>query len=224
MVTRFFCFLLSTILIAGCGDGIDRSDAGSGTSSGGGSATIDCTPLASGFKRIFVTASSYTGAFRTHGFGITGVEGADTVCDRDTNNPQRNCSRYKALIADGSNRYACSTANCGGGVIENTDWVLQASTQYRRVDGTTVIGTTTAAGIFSYPVTNGFAATADDVWTGSWTQGDWTSGQNCSDWSDGTGGVLGSYGANPSATDKYIMVDDSDASCGISKKLYCVEQ
>ena len=73
---------------------------------------------------------------------------------------------YKALITDGTNRVACTSANCAtGGAGENINWVLTPSTEYFRTDGTTEIGVTTSAGIFSFPLSN--AITASGVaWTG----------------------------------------------------------
>ncbi len=95
-------------------------------------------------KKIFLSASGHNGNFG-------GATGADTFCMGDANYP--GTGTYKALLTDGSTRIACTTANCGGGPSEHVGWILAANKRYTRVDGTE-IGTTTANGIFTFPLTN----------------------------------------------------------------------
>ncbi|EKD41383.1 MAG: LenF, partial [uncultured bacterium] len=97
----------------------------------------------------------------------SGIADADATCMADANKPIGG-STFKAMIADGVIRRACSSANCvTSGDGENIDWVLQPSTTYKRVDDTT-IGTTDANGIFSFPLDNAFTDAAFDhgAWTG----------------------------------------------------------
>ena len=49
-------------------------------------------------KKIFVTASTYTGDLRTGGVG-TGIVGADAKCNSDSNKP--GTGNYKDMLVDG---------------------------------------------------------------------------------------------------------------------------
>ncbi|MBI39027.1 MAG: hypothetical protein CMF59_05470 [Leptospiraceae bacterium] len=79
-----------------------------------------------------------------------GISGLDSQCSFDSNKPSGG-GKYKARVADSTNRIACSTANCNSGTDKYTDWVLRPSQKYTRADGTTV-GTTNANGVFSFPL------------------------------------------------------------------------
>lgn len=159
------------------------------------------------YYRIYVTAITYGG-------DLDGVTGADTICGMDSGKPST--GTYKAMLA-AATRIACTTASCSGGVGEHTDWVLQPSANYARTDGT-AIGTTTSAGIFSFPLTNGIGTTGT-VWTGlasNWTN----SANNCGNWDNS--GVNGTE-ANAANTDS-SSIATALFGCGNSDHLYCVEQ
>ncbi len=167
-------------------------------------------------KRIFVTATTYTG-------NLGGVTGADAKCAADTNKPSN--GTYKALISDGTARIACTTANCSGGATEHTGWVLSASKQYTRADGT-VIGTTNSAGIFDFTttLTSAVSTTTANVWTG--LEQNWTSSTNdCVDYTSaaGPGGNYSAIG-NTNATDATAIKKTLASGCENSYALYCVEQ
>jgi hypothetical protein len=94
-------------------------------------------------KMIFTTSGTNNGNFG-------GMAGADAYCTSDANKPTR--GTYKAMLVDGTNRVACTSSFCGGsGVSEHVDWVLDPTTLYSRSDGTP-IGTTTSAGVFTFPL------------------------------------------------------------------------
>lgn len=160
------------------------------------------------YYRIYQTAITYSG-------DMDGIVGADAICTSDSNKPA--VGTYKAFLTEGTARVACTTANCGGGAGEHTDWVLLPSTAYARADGT-AIGTTTAAGIFTFPLTNSLGTTGT-IWTGIATN--WTTAANdCGDWNslvaNGTEGLS-------TATDN-TSLSISIFGCGNSNRIYCVEQ
>lgn len=163
-------------------------------------------------KLIFLTAASMNGA-------LTGPGGADGVCTSDANYP--GSGTYKALLADGTARIACTTANCSGGPSEHTDWVLAADTSYYRTDATTLLFTTNANGIFDFSGTlsNSFDTGGVEYWSGLNT--DWTASANdCSDWGGtGANGAIGSA----TATDSNA-INTANPSCGTNRRLACVRQ
>lgn len=161
-------------------------------------------------KIIFLTVGGWKGNFG-------GKAGADTKCNSDGNKP--NASTYKAIIAT-SDRVACSNANCGTGYTQ-TDWVLYPNTKYLRTDGSTEIGTTNSAGIFTFSLTNSIGGSSSP-WTG--LKGDWTGGNSCSDWTSTSGnGSAGRSGENDS-TAIYEPAYGSGLSCNTMQPLYCAEQ
>lgn len=173
-----------------------------------------CVATGNTTKKIFVTATTYSG-------NLGGVTGADAKCAADANKPST--GTYKALIADGTARIACTTANCGGGATEHTSWVLAANKQYSRTDGT-VIGTTNSAGIFNFTtaLNNAIATTSANVWTG--LAADWTTSSDCADFT--TSVSPPNYGAigDKSATDSTAIKKTLTSGCDNSYSLYCVEQ
>ena len=169
----------------------------------------------SGTCKIFLTSS-----VPSRNIGLTGL---DNVCNSDANKPSGNIA-FKALVTHSTDRIACTTANCSGGVSENVNWVLKPNTKYFRSDGTTEIFTTNSSGIFPFgtandgiidPGTNGIA-------TG--LQTDWTNDVNCSDWSGAGSYEIGS----PELTDARLISLDTPEPCGSDLssilRLACVEQ
>ncbi|TDP51151.1 uncharacterized protein DUF1554 [Bacteriovorax stolpii] len=190
LTLTFFLTLLS------CG----QSD---GVAPGAGSSS---TPL-----KLFVTSSTTTG-------NIGGIVAADSLCMADSNYPGSGV--YKALIVDGSNRVACSSANCSGGSSEHVDWVLRANTQYQRVSDGATVGTTNANGIFSFPLTNSLDASYT-YWLFTGLTANWiTNTGDCTNWSS-TGG-FGGFGLGDKTTIEAVY--SNNGSCSTSVKLICVEQ
>ncbi|MCR9141893.1 MAG: DUF1554 domain-containing protein [bacterium] len=167
----------------------------------------------SGHCLMFVTNAAVT--------VTTGIAGLDSQCQSNASKPSGG-GTYKALIVDGTNRIACTTANCGGGTAEHTDWVLKPNKEYRRADGTTVIGTTSANGVFAFPLTN--SVDPGSVPTNAMRTGmnnDWTSNANdCTNWST-TGGVAAG-GVNNVTSNALIFIGTS--GCTNSDRAVCVEQ
>jgi hypothetical protein len=216
-----YLFTVLVLLLSACGKGVYTQNLSvvSGTSSG------DDTPASSSCSSdsyciIFVSNTTTTADIDGGGDddGTNGIEEADDICMSDANKPTS--GTYKAMLSDGTNRIACTSANCSGGTAEHTDWVLKPSKEYRRTDETTIIGTTTADGVFSFNLTNSIA-TAGTVWTG--LRGDWRAQTNdCSDWTTSAGST-GSNGFAP-VTNSIAIFNSAVDSCGNSRPVYCVEQ
>lgn len=184
-----------------------------------------------GFCRIFETTSPMVnGGLDASGSennghsgdaDSNGVDDADAICNADAKKLTSN--DYKALIVRDLVRVACTTADCGA---PNTgayvDWVLQADTEYRRNDGTTVIGTTDSDRIFSIDLTNSLG-TSGSYWSG--LNNDWTAATtiDCSDWVNTTGSVNGVIGSL-TAVDMGAF-SNGNATCDTTTSyLVCVEQ
>ncbi len=164
-------------------------------------------------KKIFVSSNSYNG-------NMGGVAGVDAKCMSDTAYP--GTGTYRALIVDGVNRVACTTANCSGGASENVNWVLQPYTTYVRASGGATLFFTNAAGIFVFgAMTNSFTGTAQTYYTG--LSSDWTTpvGLNCSQWTSTAGNFR--YGVG-NATNGQAIAMGALACTDNFWRLYCVEQ
>lgn len=155
-----------------------------------------------------------------------GISGLDSTCANDSNKPSG--GTYKALVVDGTNRIACTTANCSGGTSEHTGWVLKPNKEYRRKDGTTVIGTTNSNGVFTFPVTDGVdepdGATFSITATG--LESDWTSSSDdCTNWSTTAGNLaIGTFSDSDS---NMIRTGGGAGTAGCTsniQNLICVEQ
>jgi len=172
------------LLTVACGSGLPVS----GTTLLSTTPTSTTTTTTRTFKYTYVTANMASGNFQTLGAGATGIEGADNLCESDASYP--GTGTYKAFLVDGVNRVACTTANCGGGIGEHTDWVLAPNTEYRRINGKTTIGTTNALGLFTFPLDNQIVAANVDLWTGFNTTQDYlTNATTCTLFSTSAGGT-----------------------------------
>lgn len=113
-------------------------------------------------------SSSFCYTFRTNGLpnaNFGGIAGADTTCNSDGNKPGAAIGTFKAFLVDPQNnmRRASVTADAGDGQI---DWVLQANKQYRRSDGITIVATSNAVRLFTFPLTASFVTGMGGHWTG----------------------------------------------------------
>ncbi|MBX3020547.1 MAG: DUF1554 domain-containing protein [Bdellovibrionales bacterium] len=167
---------------------------------------------------MFIILSDQSGNLKSAGAGSTGPEGADNLCQADT---QSTGGTYKALLVDGTNRVACTTANCSGGVSEHTGWVLARNTKYLRADDETIeIGTTNNVGLFEFPLTNSWSALGYDIWTG--LNADWTvAADTCSGFTDSNvNGKVGSASQPDSSS-----ISGSIYPCNYyGTTILCVEQ
>lgn len=171
-------------------------------------------------KFIFVTVGTNNG-------NLGGVSGADGICaaEKTTNFPALPgaATEYDALLTDGAARVACTTANCGTGAGEHTDWVLAANTNYYRSDEQ-LLFQTNGDGIFVFgTLTNAFSTNAADYW---WTgmDVDWTAVLHCLAWTDPGGGPgpTGFKGKGNEAGP--ISISDFDHDCAIATHLLCVRR
>ncbi|PKA23366.1 DUF1554 domain-containing protein [Leptospira meyeri] len=159
-------------------------------------------------KIIFLTTGSYTGI-------LGGVFGADAICQADAKCPAGKICKAMLADAGSDSRQASNTANLGDGQI---DWVLKPFATYLRNDSPTVIGTTTAASLFTFPIV-GIRPTSATAWTG--LSADWTSNANhCGSWTLNTGN--GNAGDTAGTTTSAIGF--SNFPCNSNLPFYCVEQ
>lgn len=159
-------------------------------------------------KRLFVSAA-FSG-------NLGGVSGADTTCG----------AGYRALLVDGTFRFACTSANCAvGGTSEHVNWVLQPNRSYYRSDLTTFVFQTNANGVFPFGTLTAVFDTAAAAPNGLWTglNADWTTNtNNCSLWFapiamlTGRSGLKNSTGA--------AAISNSMDACNLTRRILCVEQ
>jgi hypothetical protein len=188
----------------------------------GSGCTQRCNPC-----RTFVTTGSWVGDIVTAGGQAHGPASADALCMADPNKPAG--GTYKAMLVDGVHRVACTTANCGSGAGEHVDWVLAPGTTYTRRDGTTVVMTTGATGIWDFvdPTTDphNLPATFDTTGSTYWTGLEWQwvlSSALCGSWSDGGATVTGDYGFGDRPDDSAI--GGGANYCNLPRQLLCIEQ
>ena len=195
--------LLLLLLITSCGQS-------SGSIPGFSTDSPAVTPLSG--KIIFISEPDN---------GCRGAwPGVNTLCQNDINKPS-NGGTYEAMVIDGSNKRACSSANCSiGGASENVNWVLSADTRYIRPDGT-LIGTTNSSGIFT-AFDNPISASVNQTWTGM--NNNWTSSSSqCGGWNACLGGDTGRTG-DPSSTTPADVISSGGNFCNQYVRYVCVEQ
>lgn len=163
-------------------------------------------------KRIFLTTNTTSGSWGS-------PSNADNFCNADSNKPT-GVGIYKGMVGSTA-RKACNNAGgCTGFSNEAIDWVLAAGTKYYRPDGT-LISVANADRIFTFPLTNPISTISTNVWTGidaGWNTTN-ASTTECTSW---TNAGFGNYGISNSNSS--TSLNFSNASCGSSNRMYCVEQ
>lgn len=185
------------------------------------------------YRRIF--ASSVALDAGSASMGSDGATRFDSQCQSDASTKgidDDGHTTYKALVMTNTTsgvtrRVACLTANCANGAGEAVGWVLEANTQYRRENGTTIIGTTNANAIFDFPLTNSWTGVNEDYWTGfseTWATATNSAVGGCSFFqnknNDGTSAFVG----NGDSTGASAVNTGTQAYCSTQKKILCVEQ
>lgn len=165
------------------------------------------------FRRIIYTTNQIY-----QGGALGGISGADAICNSDSLKPN-NTGSYKALIVDGVNRRATLTANISNSPI---DWVLSPNQLYIRPSGPTIT-TTNIHGLhnFASNLTTSVFTAPDLIWTG--LNADWTTAGGCGTttaWTDT--GPVGRYGTGDRSDS--AMIQNGQASCSGTGRLYCVQQ
>ncbi|MFH1809467.1 MAG: DUF1554 domain-containing protein [Pseudomonadota bacterium] len=218
----------STSVDAAAEDGAVSTDAGVVEDAAVADAAVEDAATPPGYL-IFVTVSNHDGDLVAAGGQGNAIASADHLCNTSAANP--NAGTYKALIVDGVNRVACTSANCTtSGTAEHVDWVFKPNTQYLRADGVTPIFTSDAAGVFDFGAsgnTNTFDNSThfnqERYWTGlDWN---WTSvpSQMCGGtWASNSNSVTGDFGSSDLTTADAI--GGGSVSCDQSSRLLCVEQ
>lgn len=192
MKTRLACLLVLSSFLASCGDKDNSSQS-----------PTQNPPGTSNFKRIAITTAQSDGGLGLGGNAIVALENADGICHNEF-------PGFKALLSN-EGRYNGA----------NGDWVLKANTEYRRMDGTTVIGTTNANSVFNFPLQNSMGTTSVSAWTG--LEANWGGSMNtCDDWTDAYAAGFGTDG-DTGAVDS-TSVANFGGSCQTQRKLICIEQ
>jgi Protein of unknown function (DUF1554) len=179
---------------------------------------------------IFVTESSYTGNLESGNYGVVesnGIAGADALCQiASTTESGAPSGTYKAMIVDGINRVACTSANCSSatGTSENVNWVLSPNTSYTNIHQS-ILFTTESTGIYTFGSLQDFLSISGaDAWTGLSTN--WqTAATTCNLWSIGTAvsaGIIGKSLFTTSGLLHYSNISCSGTS--MTTGLYCVQQ
>lgn len=177
----------------------------------GTSAVSSCASR--GFCYIYPSQNSQPSA------NVGGIASADSMCAADAARPAAATFPVKAFLVGGAVRRASLTPDAGDGQI---DWVLLANQQYRQANGTTVIGTTGANRLFTFPLAapSGFVPSGIAFKTG--LTGTWlSSGNDCGAWANTVGNQdLGTGNTNTTAA----IAGGSIACTNPGYYLLCVEQ
>lgn len=184
------------------------------------------------YRRIFPSTVAMTA-----GTGLMGADGArrfDTQCQADADSKgisDDGKTLYKALVSANTTsnnvlrRLSCLTAYCGNGPSEAQNWVLEPNKQYRREDGTTIIGTTNANAIFDFPLTNSFSGVNEKYWTGftdTWATQTDASADTCL-FFQSQNNTISTYVGSGNTLDG-TSINAGMEYCSNTKKVLCVEQ
>ncbi|MCB1179636.1 MAG: DUF1554 domain-containing protein [Leptospiraceae bacterium] len=169
-------------------------------------------------KYIFVSQGIYNG-------NLGGITGADSKCSTEkiNNYSALPTGTYKALLADGTTRRACSTSNCVGGSSENSNWILIANQSYYNGSDNSLVFTTNSKGITSFPINSYLlSSTSQYWWTGMDTGWENTLIDNCSSW--GATGSSGYRGQGGKLDSSFVSIGLGVNSCTDNLYIVCVEQ
>lgn len=183
-------------------------------------------------KYVFVSNSTHNGQFNA--VAANAITSADAFCatEKDSNFSAipGTGTEYKAMLASGTIRRACSTANCSGGSSEHINWVFAVNTEYYKVaSGTDVLvfKTSASAGILNFgssSLSNAYSSTAATIWTGLAT--DWTEASltNCNAWVSSSGLQSAMQGLANATNNTTLDAGTFGDTCDKLYKVLCVRQ
>jgi hypothetical protein len=178
-----------------------------------------CAPQESEGHKIFITQRQHIADFLHDPLlaGTTAIEKADAFCASDPNRPST--GTYKALLVDGEHRDAPA----------RRDWVLQPDTDYFLPEDDVLIGRTTADAIFAaafqdldHAIGHG-NGNLQVVWTGLRSATDFSSGDDCDNWSNFTNDFYAEIGV-AGERDAVAFSGGLHGCFTFEYSLYCVEQ
>jgi hypothetical protein len=117
---------------------------------------------------------------------------------------------YKALV------YSASLRDT------TTDWVLKPNTEYRRADGTTIVGTTDADALFTFPLSNPVGFPASMIRIG--LTASWAPDENCANWTDNDPSRGSAYGMSINTGSDAIYMASNGSCSNFQWRHYCVQQ
>jgi hypothetical protein len=176
------------------------------------------SPVSRVAGRIFYSTN------QNHNANLGGPTGADGLCASQRDPRAATDASPKAVLADGTTRHACTTANCTS-AAENLDWALLANTTYYNTSGG-VIGTTNTAGIFGFPLTS--APIPGGSWHYSGIFNNWTtvaSTTECSGYTEASSSTVIYLGA-PSGTASsafYAALTNCSNTTSVGIRVLCAE-
>ncbi len=177
----------------------------------------------------FISSNQHTGDF-DHDSTLSGsVDGngipeADQFCNNSIP-PSIGSGTFKAMIVDGINRNACTSANCTNSA-QNKDWVFQADRYYYQTDGATLVFKSNTGGVFDFTFgaldkNFDFQNGGLSIWSG--LAPDWTNpGNHCNFWSSSGSGNTGLIGLGD-VTDQ-SAISSTTSTCDRFRNIICVEQ
>lgn len=181
-------------------------------------------------KYVFVSNSTHNGQFNA--VAANAITSADAFCatEKDSNFSAipGTGTEYKAMLASGTIRRACSTANCSGGSSEHINWVFASDTEYyKSVSGSDVLVFKTIANsgtinLSSNNLNSGFSSTAGTIWTGF--NQDWVTDFNCVSWTSNSGVQSGLVGNATAVNNTAVDTDTIGNPCNTLNKVLCVRQ
>ncbi len=162
--------------------------------------------------RTFITTADFTGDIKGAGGLGNAIASADALCQADAGKPA-GAATYKAMLVDGVNRVACTTAPCPGS---------------EQADGTTPISRTNASAVFDFSAAgaNVFGAGGRPYWTGFVGEG------ATQPWATVAVGLCGGSWASSADIGDFGSTDFTGWGaigggaqvCTARKRLVCVEQ
>ncbi|MDA9951535.1 DUF1554 domain-containing protein [Oligoflexaceae bacterium] len=161
--------------------------------------------------KMFVTSFWTDGDIDSNGDG-TAMPEADAICQSDINKPA-GAAAYKAMLSDGTNRKST--------VGSQIDWVLRPNSEYYQENGSTLIATSTSAGVFTFNLDNAISTESEEIHTGIGFNWDSHSIYDCENWSIDSGGNV-EWGTSDALTDDALSTNLSN--CSVSRPIYCVQQ
>ncbi|MBL8034212.1 MAG: DUF1554 domain-containing protein [Leptospiraceae bacterium] len=184
-------------------------------------------------RLTFVTTNTSTG-------NLGGVAGADSFCMNDPGHPDAalplgSRRSFKAFITTTGGSVRQWDRPASTGTAGRIDWIMEANTNYFRINGTTLIATTGADQRFS-AMSNSVDGTTNESWLGFLAGGNWTAyilscGAPCP---LNTGSCL-NFTSSSSAESMRTLIQNTTAmsslsssgavrTCDVPRRLWCIQQ
>jgi hypothetical protein len=164
---------------------------------------------------VFVTAGIFTGNFKTQGNALTGLRGADEICQAEAEDGAVPPGQYVAWLSS-------DTKNAKDRLPDNTDGYILQDGSVVAIDKDDLLD-----GFLLVPLNltaTGSGVQSTEVWTGTFDGGLAAVNSTCNSWVEANPKRVAAYGLLNATGGAFGWSGEASQPCDGTRRLYCFQR